>query len=180
MFAFIITVGCFFFFFILISLLVSNIINIIYFFCKLWRLVNANCIFLCFHFLYYFYFNLVGINQKCYLLTYLIGVLICSLKLLSPEVVLYLYKSTICPNMEYCWYLWAGAPQAATPSCNLELLDKLQKMIMQDCWFFTYRFFLNGTHSMQGWTATTRHGVTTERCTKRLNIQEISLKRTYS
>ena len=53
-----------------------------------------------------------------------IGVLIRSMKFLSPEVALYLYKSTIRPCMEYCCHVWAGAP-----SCYLELLDKLQKRI---------------------------------------------------
>ena len=53
-----------------------------------------------------------------------IGALICSMKFLSPEVALYLYKSTICPCMEYCCHFWAGAP-----SCYLDLLDKLQKWI---------------------------------------------------
>ena len=53
-----------------------------------------------------------------------IGALICSMKFLSPEVVLYLYKSTICPCMEYCCHAWAGAP-----NCYLELLDKLQNQI---------------------------------------------------
>ena len=53
-----------------------------------------------------------------------IGALIRSMKFLSPVVALYLNKSTICPCMEYCCYLWAGAP-----SCYLELLDKLQKLI---------------------------------------------------
>ena len=58
-----------------------------------------------------------------------IGALICSMKCLSSEVALYLYKSTIHPwsyhtCMEYCCQVWAGAP-----SCYLELLDKLQK-----CW----------------------------------------------
>ena len=52
------------------------------------------------------------------------GALIRSMKFLSPEVALYLYKSTICPCMEYCCHVWAGAP-----SCFLELLDKLQKGI---------------------------------------------------
>ena len=52
------------------------------------------------------------------------GALICSLRFLSPEVALYLYKSTICPCMEYCCHVWAGVP-----SCYLELLDKLQKWI---------------------------------------------------
>ena len=31
-----------------------------------------------------------------------IGVLVCSIKFLSPEAALYLYKSTIQPCMEYC------------------------------------------------------------------------------
>ena len=53
-----------------------------------------------------------------------IGALICSMKFLSPEVALYLYKSTIRPCMEYCCHVWAGAP-----SCYLELLGKLQKQI---------------------------------------------------
>ena len=53
-----------------------------------------------------------------------IGGLICSMKFLSPKVALYLYKSTICPCMEYCCHVWADAP-----SCYLELLDKLQKQI---------------------------------------------------
>ena len=53
-----------------------------------------------------------------------IGALIRSLKFLSPEVALYLYKSTIRTCMEYCCHVWAGAP-----SCYLELLDKLQKRI---------------------------------------------------
>ena len=51
-----------------------------------------------------------------------IGPLIRSMKFLSPEVALYIYKSTIHPCMEYCCHVWAGAP-----SCYLELLDKLQK-----------------------------------------------------
>ena len=53
-----------------------------------------------------------------------IGALIHSMKFLSPEVALYLYKSTIRPCMEHCGHIWAGAP-----SCYLELLDKLQKRI---------------------------------------------------
>ena len=53
-----------------------------------------------------------------------IGALVHSMKFVSPEVALYLYKSTICPCMEYCCHVWAGAP-----SCYLELLDKLQKRI---------------------------------------------------
>ena len=45
------------------------------------------------------------------------------MKFFSPEVTLYLYKSTICPCIEYYSH-WAGAP-----SCCLDLLDKLQKQI---------------------------------------------------
>ena len=51
-----------------------------------------------------------------------IGALIRSMKFLSPEVALYLYKSTICPCVEYCCHVQAGAP-----SCYLKLLEKLQK-----------------------------------------------------
>ena len=51
-----------------------------------------------------------------------IGALVRSMKFLSPEVALYLYKSTIWPCMGYCCHAWAGAP-----SCYLKLLDKLQK-----------------------------------------------------
>ena len=46
------------------------------------------------------------------------------MKFLSPEVVLYLHKSTICPCMEYCCHVWAGAP-----SCYLQYLEKLPKLI---------------------------------------------------
>ena len=51
-----------------------------------------------------------------------IGALIRSMKFLTPEVALYLYKSATRPCMEYCCHVWAGAP-----SYYLELLDKLQK-----------------------------------------------------
>ena len=53
-----------------------------------------------------------------------IGALIQSMKFLSSEVALYLYKSTMQPCMEYCCHVRAGGP-----SCYLELLDKLQKWI---------------------------------------------------
>ena len=58
-----------------------------------------------------------------------IGVLIRSMKFLSPEVALYLYKSTIRPCMEYCCHVWAGgfARQATIAD-------------MQDCWSFTCCF----------------------------------------
>ena len=50
------------------------------------------------------------------------GALIRSMKFLSPEIALYLYKSTIRSYMEYCCHASTGAP-----SRYLELLDKLQK-----------------------------------------------------
>ena len=53
-----------------------------------------------------------------------IRALIWSMEFLSPEVGLYLYKSTIRPCMEYCCHNWAAAP-----SCYLNLLDKLEKRI---------------------------------------------------
>ena len=47
-----------------------------------------------------------------------------SIKFLSPEVSLYLYKSTIRPCMDYCCHIWAGAP-----NCYWEFFGKLQKRI---------------------------------------------------
>ena len=46
------------------------------------------------------------------------------MKFLSPEVALYLYKSTKWPCRECSCHVWAGAP-----NCYVELLDKLQKQI---------------------------------------------------
>ena len=43
-----------------------------------------------------------------------IGALIHFMKFLSPEVALYLYKSTIHPCMEYCCHFWTSAPIFAT------------------------------------------------------------------
>ena len=53
-----------------------------------------------------------------------IGALIRSMKFLSHEVALYLYKSTFHLFMEYCCHIWAVAL-----SYYSELLDKLQKRI---------------------------------------------------
>ena len=53
-----------------------------------------------------------------------IGTLIRSVKFLFPEACLCLCKSTIRPCVECCCYVWTG-----TPSCYLELPDKLQKRI---------------------------------------------------
>ena len=52
-----------------------------------------------------------------------IRALIRFVKFLSPEVALYLHKSTICSCMEYCCHVWAGAP-----SCYLELLPPLKPL----------------------------------------------------
>ena len=70
--------------------------------------------------------NIISITKTAYKK---IGALIRSIKFLSPEVALYLYKSTIRPYIEDCCHIWAGSP-----SCYWELLDKLQK---QDCRSFT-------------------------------------------
>ena len=81
-------------------------------------------------------FKMLGLtfSSKLYRSSYVISIaktaskkiraLIRSMKFLSPEAALYLYKSTIRLCMEYCCYVWAGAS-----SCYLELLDKLQKRI---------------------------------------------------
>ena len=59
-----------------------------------------------------------------------IGALICSVKFLSPEVALYLYKSTIWSSMEYCYHVWAG-----TLCCYF--VRQATKTNMQGCWSFT-------------------------------------------
>ena len=64
-----------------------------------------------------------------------IGVLICYVKLLSPEVALYLYKSTIRPCMEYYCHVWAGAPQLL-----LVIVRQATRMDMQDCLSLTCCF----------------------------------------
>ena len=51
-------------------------------------------------------------------------VLIRAMKFLSPKVILYLYKSTIRPYMEYHFYVWACAP-----NCYSDELDNLQKRV---------------------------------------------------
>ena len=53
-----------------------------------------------------------------------IGALICSMKFPSPEVAVCLYKSTIRSCMDFFVIFWA-----LTPSCYLEMLNKLQKRI---------------------------------------------------
>ena len=58
-----------------------------------------------------------------------IGALICSMKFLSPEISLYLYKSTIRPYLEYCC--------TVVMSGLVEIIDQATKTDMQDCWSFT-------------------------------------------
>ena len=45
-----------------------------------------------------------------------IGAFFLSAEFLSPDIAMYLYKSTIHPCMEYCCHFWAGAP-IATWNC---------------------------------------------------------------
>jgi len=55
-----------------------------------------------------------------------VGCLYRAQKYLPPDaVLLYLYKTTIYPVMEYCCYIWSGAP-----AYHLLLLDRLQKRIV--------------------------------------------------
>ena len=53
-----------------------------------------------------------------------VGSLYRAQKYLTPISILYLYKATIRPCIEYCCHLWAGAPATL-----LNLLDKIQKRI---------------------------------------------------
>ena len=79
-------------------------------------------------------FNMLGLTFSCKLdwASYISSIakaasnkiiaLIHSMKFLSSEVALYLYKSTIWQCMKHCCHVWADAP-----ICYLEMLDKLQK-----------------------------------------------------
>ena len=69
-------------------------------------------------------FKMLGLTFSSIFIAKTVSKKIGALMFLSPEVALYLYKSTIQPWMEYCCYVLAGAP-----SCYLELLDQLQKWI---------------------------------------------------
>ena len=54
----------------------------------------------------------------------MIGSFYRSKKYLTPESILYLYKSQIRPKMEYCCHIWAGYS-----STSLSILDRLQRRI---------------------------------------------------
>ena len=77
--------------------------------CCLVHLIKQNC------FLKTFLRTLILITRVS---LYLFLALMCSMKFISPEVALYLYKSTIWPCIEYCCHVLAGAP-----SCYMELLE---------------------------------------------------------
>ena len=62
-----------------------------------------------------------------------IEALIRSMKFLSPEVALYLYKFMIRTCMKYSCHDWAGAP-----SCYLDMLDNLHNLLV-----FTLQPLLN-------------------------------------
>ena len=47
-------------------------------------------------------------------------------RFLTPESIVYLYKYTIRPCMEYCSHNWGGAPR----SHGLDLLDRVQKRVV--------------------------------------------------
>ena len=53
-----------------------------------------------------------------------IGSLYRASRYLPPQTILYLYKATIRPLMEYCCHLWAGAPKT-----HLSLLDRVEKRL---------------------------------------------------
>ena len=55
-----------------------------------------------------------------------VGSLYRSQHFLTPESILYLYKCTIQPCMEYCSHIWGGAPRSHV----LDLLDRVQKRVV--------------------------------------------------
>ena len=62
-----------------------------------------------------------------------------------------------------------------------ESYDGTQEFSLSEEWTNGIFFFLIGIHSMQGWTATTRHGVTRKKKRKKdYKLQKICLERTYS
>ena len=54
----------------------------------------------------------------------MVGSLLRSRKYLSPESILYLYKSQIRPKMEYCCHIWGGAAKT-----SLSCLDRVQRRL---------------------------------------------------
>ena len=81
-----------------------------------------------------------------------IGALIRFVKFLLPEVVLYLYKSTIRPCMEYCCHLWAGVTSYKTRYVGqlvlhlLPVLNHLPIVEMQPAFVFSIDITLVDVH----------------------------------
>ena len=73
---------------------------------------------------FFFLLNLIRALASPQLLKLLSRKLVRSMKFLSREAALYLYKSTIRPSMEYCFHTWACAH-----NCFLNILNKLQKRV---------------------------------------------------
>ena len=63
----------------------------------------------------------------------------------SPKFALYLCKSTVRPCMEYCYNVWAGAP-----NCYLVMLDKLCKHILSISYLYRYYFVRCSSEFMGG------------------------------
>ena len=62
-----------------------------------------------------------------------IAALIHSMKFLSPEVALYLYKSTIHPCIEYCCYVWADACLESLAHRNVASLSLFYRYYFGRC-----------------------------------------------
>ena len=58
-------------------------------------------------------------------------------------------------------------------SCTISFLVKILLVKLKNFYIkYAWIFFLIGVHSMQGWTATTRHGITRKEAQKRLQDKE--------
>ena len=83
-------------------------------------------------------FRLLGLtftrsmNWKLYIqsiakaVSWKLGSLYRAQRFLTPESILYMYKFTIRPCIEYCSHIWRGAPR----SHGLDLLDRVQKRVV--------------------------------------------------
>ena len=57
-----------------------------------------------------------------------IGALICSMKFLSPDLALYLYKSTMRPCMKYCFHVWSVL-LVTTCNCWISYKNKYAQLL---------------------------------------------------
>ncbi len=63
-------------------------------------------------------------------------------KFLSPDATFYLCKTTICPQMDYCYHIWAGASACQYQlSSWLSLLARMQKCIVNRVGYQYYILF---------------------------------------